>query len=95
MERTVESYLRRRVKAAGGLALKLVCPGWAGVPDRLILFPGGKVFFAETKDAGKAPNARQRYVHRKLRALGFQVFVPDSKTSVDNMMTSITEAMKS
>ncbi len=91
MEKSVETYLRDRVKAAGGLALKLVCPGWTGVPDRLILLPGSRIFFAETKDLGRTPKRRQRYVHGRLRELGFQVFVPDSKTSVDNMMTCIME----
>ncbi len=37
MEKAVEAYLRPRVKAAGGIALKLVCPGRTGVPDRLIV----------------------------------------------------------
>lgn len=90
MEKTVETYLRRRVKEAGGLALKLVCPGWIGVPDRLILMPGGRAHFAETKDLGKKPRPRQKYVHGVLRRLGFMVFVPDSYTSVDNMMIWIT-----
>lgn len=52
MEKDIESYLRKRVTAAGGLALKLVCPGFTGVPDRLILFSGGRVCFAELKDTG-------------------------------------------
>lgn len=91
MEKTVEAYLRDRVKAAGGLALKLVCPGWTGVPDRLILLPGARVYFAETKDLGKTPKKRQRYVHGRLRALGFQVFVPDSKPAVDAMLACILE----
>ena len=91
MEKTVEAYLRKRVKAAGGLALKLVCPGWTGVPDRLILMPGARVYFAETKDLGKTPKRRQLYVHDRLRALGFMVFVPDSRTAVDDMMTRILE----
>ena len=55
MEKTIEAYLRQQVKESGGLALKLVCPGWSGVPDRLILLPGARVFFAETKDTGKSP----------------------------------------
>lgn len=55
MEKAVEAYLRQRVKAAGGIALKLVCPGRTGVPDRLIVLPGGRVYFAETKDLGKNP----------------------------------------
>lgn len=89
MEKTVEAYLRQRVKAHGGLALKLVCPGWTGVPDRLILMPGGRVYFAETKELGEKPRPRQRYVHDRLRALGFTVFVPDSKTSVDALLREV------
>ena len=89
MEKAVESYLRRRVKDAGGIALKLVCPGWTGVPDRLILMPGAKAYFAETKDLGKKPRPRQAYVHGVLRRLGFQVFVPDSKAAVDIMISDL------
>lgn len=92
MEKTVEGYLRREVKKRGGLALKLVCPGWTGVPDRLILMPGARAYFAETKDLGKEPRPRQRYVHDRLRALGFAVFVPDSKTAVDEMLREVAGA---
>jgi len=91
MEKMIEAYLRQRVKEAGGLALKLVCPGWTGVPDRLLLLPGGRVYFAETKDFGKKPKPRQRYVHERLRGLGFWVFVPDSKEAVDRMLARIRE----
>lgn len=89
MEKDIESYLRKRVKAAGGLALKLVCPGFTGVPDRLILLPGGRAYFAEAKDTGKTPRKRQRRVHTILRSLGFLVFVPDSKEDVDEMLEEI------
>ena len=89
MEKTIEVYLRQQVKKSGGLALKLVCPGWSGVPDRLILMPGARVFFAETKDLGKKPRPRQTYVHNRLAALGFTVFVPDSKEAVDRVMERI------
>lgn len=91
MEKTIESYLRRRVRDAGGLALKFICPGWTGVPDRIILMPGARVYFAETKDTGKKPTSRQKYVHGRLRELGFLVFVPDSKEAVDDMVFAITE----
>ena len=90
MEKAVEAYLRQRVKAAGGIALKLVCPGWTGVPDRLIVLPGVRVYFAETKDLGKKPRLKQQLMHERLRALGFQVFVPDSKDAVDSMLEEIT-----
>jgi len=90
MEKTIENYLCRRVRGAGGLALKLVCPGWTGVPDRIILMPKARVYFAEAKDAGKRPRPRQDYVHGRLRELGFLVFVPDSKEAVDDMVNTIT-----
>ena len=90
MEKTVEAYLRRRVKEAGGLALKLVCPGWTGVPDRLILMPGARVYSAATKDHGRTPKPRERSAHGRLRAPGFLVSVPDSKPAVDAMMEEIT-----
>ena len=72
MEKTIESYLRRRVRDAG-------------------LMPGARVYFAETKDTGKKPKPRQKYVHGRLRELGFSVFVPDSKEAVDDMVITITE----
>ena len=49
LERDIEQKLRRMVERRGGWCLKWVCPGWAGVPDRIILLPGGRVIFAETK----------------------------------------------
>lgn len=60
----------------------------AGPPDTPA---GARVYFAETKDLGKTPKKRQRYVHGRLRALGFQVFVPDSKPAVDAMLACILE----
>lgn len=49
LEREVESRLRKKIEARGGKCLKWVCPGWGGVPDRIILLPGGRIYFVETK----------------------------------------------
>ena len=43
------------VKKNSGIALKLVCPSFAGMPDRLILLPDGHIGFAELKAPGKKP----------------------------------------
>ena len=37
LERDIERKLVGVVKHHGGLCLKWVCPGWAGVPDRIVL----------------------------------------------------------
>lgn len=49
LEKDIEQKLRKMVEKAGGKCLKWVCPGWSGVPDRIVLLPGGKIVFVETK----------------------------------------------
>ena len=45
LESEIEQKLREKVKAMGGRAFKFVSPGNSGVPDRLVVLPGGKVRF--------------------------------------------------
>ena len=74
-EKTFERKLKIRIETeCSGLCLKLVTPGFTGIPDRLILLHGGFVVFVETKDTGKSERKRQTYVHGLLRAFGFKVF---------------------
>lgn len=73
LEREIEAALRKRVSDAGGLCLKWVCPGWAGVPDRIVLMPGGRVIFVELKrPKGGELSSRQKWWAHKLIDLGFQ-----------------------
>lgn len=72
-EKDIERKLKKRVKAMGCLCLKFESPGFTGVPDRMILMPGGEMFFVELKAPGKKERPRQRYVQDQLRALGFIV----------------------
>lgn len=88
-ESTVESYLRDRVKAQGGIAYKFVSPGNVGVPDRLIVFPGGTVYFRELKATGKKPTPLQVRQLEKLKDLGFDVGVIDSKQGVDEFIKGV------
>ena len=53
--RDIEQKLVKAVKGRGGLALKLTCPGYTGMPDRMVLFPGGRLCFVEVKALGKVP----------------------------------------
>ena len=72
-EKDIERKLKKRVEAMGCLCLKFESPGFTGVPDRIILMPGGEVFFVELKAPGKKERPRQRYVQDQLRKLGFIV----------------------
>ena len=57
-EKTVESKFTSAVKAKGGLAVKFTSPGFNGMPDRLVMFPGGRIAFVEVKT--RAANALAR-----------------------------------
>lgn len=85
-EAKVEQRLNKKVKERGGLALKLVSPGFAGVPDRLVLFNGSKVAFAELKAPAKKLRLLQQKRKRQLEQLGFKVYKIDSYEAVDRML---------
>lgn len=73
LEKDIEKALGRKVGKRGGLCLKWVCPGWAGVPDRIVLLPGGRIAFVETKrPKGGVLSERQKYWAKKLIDLGFE-----------------------
>lgn len=75
-EKTVEEKLREGVKEIGGKAFKLSSQVDAGMPDRLVCFPGGKVIFVETKrPKGGALSKIQKYRHQQLRKMGLDVRV--------------------
>lgn len=72
LEKDIERKLIKEVEACGGRCLKWVCPGWAGVPDRIVLLPGGRIYFVETKKPkGGVLSALQRKWRQWLLELGF------------------------
>lgn len=72
LEKDIEKSLGRMIGRHGGLCLKWVCPGWAGVPDRIILLPGGRIVFVELKrPKGGVISSQQKWWADKLRQLGF------------------------
>lgn len=72
-ESVIEARLRDGVKALGGICWKFVSPGTTGVPDRLIILPGGKIIFVELKaDTGRTSDIQQ-YRINELRNIGADV----------------------
>lgn len=72
-EKNLERKLKKEVEKLGGLCLKLVTPGFTGIPDRLILLPGGIVWFVEVKKPGGTYKSRQKIVIPQLKKLGLNV----------------------
>lgn len=73
LEKDIETKLRQMVERHGGKCLKWVCPGWVGVPDRIVLLPGGRALFVETKrPKGGRIEPMQQMWKKWLKELGFQ-----------------------
>ncbi len=88
-EKQIEQTLVRKVKAMGGIAPKFVSPGFDGMPDRLVLFPGGRIAFVEVKAPGKKPRAIQTARHEMLQRMGFLVYVLDDPHQIGGMLDEI------
>ena len=88
-EKIIEQHLVKAVKNSGGIAPKLVCPGFDGMPDRLVLLPSG---FVEVKAPGKEPRPLQVARHGLLRRLGFKVYVLDAPEQIGGILDEIRTA---
>lgn len=84
LEKDIERKLRTRIENMGGRCLKWVCPGWAGVPDRIILLPGARIYFVETKrPKGGELSAMQKKWREWLTKLGFSYRVVWNETDLN------------
>lgn len=88
-EREIEEYLRLGVKKLGGIAFKFTSPGNSGVPDRLIVMPGNRIYFIELKRPGGKTSQLQKMQINRLKDLGCSVSVIDSKEGVDKFLDDI------
>ena len=88
-EKSIEQKLVKAVKAAGGICPKLACPGFDGMPDRIVLLPHGKLGFVEVKAPGQKPRPLQTARHLLLTRLGFKVYVLDSPKQIGGFIDGI------
>lgn len=82
-ESSIEAYLVLRVHTIGGLCLKFVSPGRSGVPDRVVILPGGEVIWVELKAPGGKVSPVQARMHNRLRDLTQEVKVLWSTSQID------------
>ena len=88
-EKVIERKLVQAVKSAGGVAPKFVSPGFDGMPDRIVLLPGGHLGFVEVTATGEKPRPLQLARHGLLRRLGFKVYVLDGERQIERIITEI------
>ncbi len=90
-EKQIEQALIKAVKQKGGICPKWVSPGYAGVPDRIVLLPKGRAAFVEVKRKGENPRPLQVHRHRQLRALGFKVYVLDDTKDIEKILREVMQ----
>lgn len=91
LERDIEAYLVRRVKALGGEVRKVKWIGRRGAPDRLVMLPvddwgRDTTLWVELKAPGKKPEPHQVREHARMRAMGQTVLVIDSLEGVEELL---------
>ena len=88
-EKWIEQQLVKAVKDIGGIALKIVSPGFDGMPDRLVLLPFGRFAFVEVKAPGEKPRPLQLARHGMLQKLGYRVYVLDDVNQIGGILDEI------
>lgn len=91
LEKDVEGYLRREIEKMGGLCLKFTSPGNAGVPDRIIILPGGRVWFAEIKTTGGRVRPLQKWWQKRLQKVGIRSLVIHNRVEAEVFITLLRE----
>lgn len=88
-ESSIEKHLRLAARDRYGMAFKFVSPNIRGVPDRIVLLPGGKIAFVELKALSKIPRKQQRHRIYQLKKLGFPVYVIDDVSQIEAMLDQL------
>ena len=69
-ESKIEEWLVCQIKELGGLADKFISPGNPGVPDRIIVMPGGRIIFVELKTEIGRLSGIQKWQRQRYQKLG-------------------------
>ena len=91
-EKIIEQKLVKAVQNMGGFAPKFTSPGFDGMPDRIVLLPGGHMAFMEVKAPGEKPRPLQLARHKLLRGLGFKVYILDDERQIGGLLDEIRTA---
>lgn len=89
-ESTVEAALSRECRLRGLACLKIT-PTQPGVPDRLVVLPGGGLLFVEVKAPGRHPRAAQRRWHERLSDMGHRVCVVDHPAGARALVAALDD----
>jgi hypothetical protein len=86
-EAGIEGYLRQRVQDVGGLCIKLNPASLVGIPDRLVVLPGGFMVFVEVKKPHGGVIGKAQYIWRdRIQTLGARHRFVFTRDDVDGLL---------
>lgn len=88
-EKQIESKLVQSVKIKNGIAVKFYSPFFTGMPDRMVMLPGGRLVFVELKAPRGRLAERQKVVGQLLSKMGFEVRVITTMGQLDNFLEQL------
>lgn len=92
-ESSIENYLKNQVGKLGGLCLKFISPGQGGVPDRIVILPGGRIVFVELKTRYGTTSRLQEYVGGKLRTLACDVRTVRGRDQAEELVKELRDGI--
>ncbi len=89
-EKELEQHLVKAVKDRKGICYKFCSPGHTGVPDRIVLFPEGRIGFVEVKSPeGGEVTPLQVIELKRLARLGFKSYVLNRPEKINVVLDDI------
>lgn len=85
-EKLLERKLSREVERLGGWSIKILAVHINGLPDRICLLPGGRLFFAEIKTTKQKTTRIQNFIIAKIIKLGFRVEIIDNSETIKDIL---------
>ena len=86
MEKDLERWLGQELKKLGCIYMKFVSPGNDGVPDRIVVLPGGDVVFVELKSETGRLSRAQAFQLERLQQKGAMVFLISNKIEARDLL---------
>lgn len=88
-ESAIEQKLTGLVRSKGGLSYKFISPGRVGVPDRIVVAPGGAVWFVELKTSKGRLSRMQEYQLEQLRNCGANAVALYGEAEVETFVRTV------
>ena len=86
LEKQLEKYFTKVLEMKKCICWKFVSPGVAGVPDRIVILPWGRVVFVELKAPGEKLRKLQKVRRKQIEAQNVEVWKIDSKEKIQTFI---------